>query len=374
MRHIGAFGLCGLLLILSTATVNAKECRAPTVLMSLPDTYDSAFWGPYADFAQAVAEDLGIKLTVDFSARSDRFDYMERLQSAIAGADKPDYVAAFPYFGAVQLLLNETAAADISVAFLNADLGIGDRKAAGLPRERYKHWVLHSLADDDSAGYDLAEAVATAARMRFDLSEPETVAMAAIGGNQIAASSLQRRHGLEQFVRESGGRVLLNQFVFTDWSYERGREVAVGLFRRHPDTQAVWTANLPLGLAVADAWNAAAPGGIAPAIGTVSGPFDDRALTAIEDGTFSVVVGGHFLEGGIALILLLDHFNGMDFIDDIGTGLRVPLKTVTVGNIASIRAKLGIRDWRSADYAHLSKCLNRDRQRYDFSTDSVLGR
>lgn len=364
----------GLVTGFATKPAMAGDCKPPSVLMSLPDTRDSEFWGPYADFAEAVAANIGVDLTVDFAARNDRFDYVERLRQSLAGAEKPDYVAAFPYFGAVQVLFDEAAATRTRVVTLNSDLGHRDRKEVGYPRERYKNWVLQSQADDESAGYDLTAAVVDAARDRFHLSAADAVYISAMGGNQMAASSLYRRDGLERYIRNSNGLSALNQFVFTDWSYERGREVAVGLIQRYPSAKAVWAANLPLGLAVSDAWNALTDGGLAPAIGAVSGPFDERALDAIKDGSFSAVTGGHFLEGGIVLVLLLDHFNGMDFVSEIGTGLRVPFQTVTAANIDAFRGVLGTRDWRGYDYAHLSKCHNPGLVHYDFSLPSVLRR
>lgn len=372
MRFNCALFLYALTCFALAPTAFAAECRVPKVLMSLPDKADNPFWGPYARFAEAVAESLNIKLTVDYSETNDRFNYMDRLRAALSGPSKPDYVAVFPYFGAVETLMKETAQQGVSIVTLNSDLGARDRKAVGYPRERYKNWILQSLADDESAGFQLARAVEHAGRARFALRQSDTVRITALGGNQLAGASLYRRDGLERFVRLSGGTAAINQFVFTDWSYERGKEVAVGLIRRYPETQAVWAANLPLGLAVADAWNAMAANRLSPAIGMVSGPFDDRALAGLDDGTFSAVVGGHFLEGGLVLALLLDHFNGMDFVDDMGTALRVPFKTVDRENIAEIRDVMGDRKWLGMSFRHLSKCRNARLDYYDFSLERVF--
>jgi len=350
---------------------HAAQCKPPSVLMILPDRPDNPFWGPYADFAASVADSLGIPLTVEYTVENDRFDYMERLQRSLSGSEKPDYIAVFPYLGAVPLLMQEASRSGTQIVTLNADLGQGDREAVGYPRERYKNWILQSLADDESAGFDLARAVTDAARARFGLSESETVRLSAIGGNQLAAASLLRRDGLVRFAGGAAAPVSINQFVFTDWSYERGSEVAAGLLRRYQPTHAVWTASLPLGLAAVDAWTAAA-GPAMPAIGVVSGPFDERALAGIDGGTFSAVLGGHFFEGGILLVLLLDHFNGLDFVDDIGTGLRIPFETVDKGNIADVRAVLGDRVWRGRNFTHLSKCHDAARRYYDFSMRTVL--
>lgn len=374
MRFLCAFLLYSVTCLAIAPAAFGAECRTPKVLMSLPDKADNPFWGPYARFAEAVAESLNIKLTVDYSETNDRFNYLDRLRAALSGPSKPDYVAVFPYFGAVETLLKETAQHGVSIVTLNSDLGHGDRKAVGYPRERFKNWILQSLADDESAGFQLARAVENAGRERFAIPQGETVKITALGGNQLAGASLYRRDGLERFVRMSGGSAAINQFVFTDWSYERGKEVAVGLIRRYPETQAVWAANLPLGLAVVDAWHAMAANRLSPAIGMVSGPFDDRALSAIEKGTVAAVVGGHFVEGGLVLALLLDHFNGFDFVDDMGTALRVPFKTVDRENIAEIRAVMGDRKWLGKAFRHLSKCHNGRAGFYDFSLDTVFPR
>ncbi|WP_161973734.1 ABC transporter substrate-binding protein [Hwanghaeella grinnelliae] len=372
MRFLCAFFLYSLIAFATMTAAFGAECRTPKVLMSLPDRADDPFWGPYARFAEAVAESLNVELTVDYSIANDRSNYRDRLQAALSGRSKPDYVAVFPYFGAVETLMEESAAHGVSIITLNSDLGAGDRKAVGYPRERYKNWILQSLADDENAGFKLAQVVARAGRERFKLAERDTVSITALGGNQLAGASLYRRDGLERFVRMSGGAAAINQFVFTDWSYERGKEVAVGLIRRYPNTQGVWAANLPLGLAVADALNALAPNHRLPAIGMVSGPFDDRALDGIDEGKFAAVVGGHFLEGGIVLALLLDHFNGLDFVDDMGTALRVPFKTADRKNVAELRAVMGDRNWLGMPFRHLSKCYNGGLDYYDFNLDTIF--
>ncbi len=360
--------------ILSGTAPAAAGCDSPSVLMLLPDSADNPFWGPYADFAVAVAKDLGVRLTIDHAATNDRFDYVDRLETLLAGPEKPDYVAAFPYFGAMPRLMQEATEAGLSVVTLNSDIGHGDRNEVGYPRERHKNWILQSMANDESAGFLLAKAIAGAARERAALTQSDTVALSAIGGNQLAASSLYRRDGLQRFIGEADGTVSINQFVFTDWSYDRGKAVAAGLARRYPVTHGVWAANLPLGLGAVDAWLAASPAGPQPVFGAVSGPFDDRALAAIDDGRFSAVVGGHFLEGGIVLVLLLDHFNGMDFVDEIGTALRIPFETIDKQNITRIRRILGEREWKGLDFKHLTKCYATGLTYYDFDLESVLQR
>lgn len=344
------------------------------MLLFLPDRSDNPFWGPYGEFAEAVADSIGVDLSVIFAATNDRSDYMERLRAALSASSKPDYVAVLPYFGAVRAFMDETARHGVPIVTLNSELGRSDLAEVGMPRERYENWILKSRANDEEAGFLLAKAVDKAARERFGRVADGTVTITALGGNQLASSSLYRREGLERFVRDSGGLAALNQFVFTDWSYERGKEVAEGLIRRYPATQAIWAANLPLGLAVSDSWNAMARNRLAPAMGLVSGPFDDRALDGIENGTFSAVVGGHFLEGGIVMVLLLDHFNGLDFYDDIGTGFRVPFKAVDRDNVEEIRTALGRRDWHGQDFTHLSKCHHEGLIHYDFSLDTVFPR
>ena len=166
MRFLYALFLYSLTSVAFAPLAFGADCRTPSVLMSLPDKADDPFWGPYARFAEAVAESLNVKLTVDYSKTNDRFNYMDRLRTALSGPSKPDYVAVFPYFGAVETLMEESAQHGVSIVTLNSDLGHGDRKAVGYPRERYKNWVLQSLADDERAGFDLARAVDGAARAR----------------------------------------------------------------------------------------------------------------------------------------------------------------------------------------------------------------
>ncbi|RVU39033.1 hypothetical protein EOI86_07185 [Hwanghaeella grinnelliae] len=345
--------------------------------MSFPTTLKSPFWGPYAEIAERAARDLNIHLKISASTGNNRSDFMARLRDDLTGKtlpgnEPPDYLLVFPYFGVVPEVMELSERLGVRVVTLNSAVGSHDRETVGQPRGRYKNWILQSFADDEQAGYELAAALERAARQRFGLGDSGVVKMNAVGGNHVAGSSLLRRDGLERFILSTGDHVALNQFVFTDWTYKRGREVNKGMLRRYARTHAIWTVSPNLGRAAADEIDASARTGPRPVVGLFDGAFSKSALEGLENGRYSAVAGGHFIEGGILLTLVLDHFNGFDFADDIGTELKTPFLVAGPENREEIQKFMNRWVGDGNKYRRFSKCFNRDLKKYHFDRRMML--
>ncbi|GAA3957226.1 substrate-binding domain-containing protein [Allohahella marinimesophila] len=153
------------------------------------------------------------------------------------------------------------------------------------------------------------------------------------------------------------------------WLREDGRGKALVLLRRHPGTKVVWAASDSLALGARDAARAIGGANVADIIGGID--WTDEALEAVANGQLTLSVGGHLLESLIAMVLLHDHFNGLDFNRDPGSRYLTPM-AIADRSSASILQQRMDADLHSVDIRRLSKVRNRQLRRYDFSIDNIL--
>lgn len=93
------------------------------------------------------------------------------------------------------------------------------------------------------------------------------------------------------------------------------------------------------------------------------------ALEKIEEGVFTVSVGGHFLDCAWSIVMLCDHFLGHDFGP----------KTALSSYVALTRENLNRYDlffeearWPSIRFSSFSKTRNPGLAEYEFSVDAIL--
>jgi hypothetical protein len=86
-----------------------------------------------------------------------------------------------------------------------------------------------------------------------------------------------------------------------------------------------------------------------------------------------VTIGGHFLAGAVALILIHDYHNGIDFVDDTGVQMITPVYPITAGNIQKYIKVLDRTKWNKIDFRRFSKKYNPDLKHYDFTPENFFG-
>ncbi len=154
------------------------------------------------------------------------------------------------------------------------------------------------------------------------------------------------------------------------WSREKAYLQTQGVLRQYPGLSVIWVANDPLALG---ALNAVREIGKIPGKDVMIGGlnWDLPALLEVRDGGLVVSVGGHFMTGGWALILLHDYFHGRDFAE-IGTELQLPLfSSLDRQRVINYLDVFGDGDWSKIDFRSFSKVFNPDLSRYDFSLENV---
>jgi ABC-type sugar transport system substrate-binding protein len=322
------------------------------------DTKD-AFFGTMVAFMERAAEGLSIELEVVESNRSPT-KLREQARALVARPSPPEYLLLTNEEGLAVEVLPRADARGIKTLLLNEGLMVPDRQVLGNPGERYASWLGELVPDDRAAGYLLAKSLISTARAGAN---GGAVTMAALGGS-FTSSSLLRINGLRQAVAESEG-VTLREVVAANWEIDRARDETAKLLQRHPDLRVVWSASDHMAIGAVEALTAA--GKVAGAQVIVGGidwaPF---VFEQLRRGVFSASVGGHFLDGAWALVLLYDHHHRPGPPSQVKSQLALATRD-NADRFERVLTRRPVIDFRK-----FSKVENPSLEKYNFTVDAVL--
>ncbi|OJH41216.1 ABC transporter substrate-binding protein [Cystobacter ferrugineus] len=362
--------LAALLLLLGAApSVPAapERARMRVVFLNALGT-GSGFSRQFRGAMHAAAHDLDIELVV-LDVGHWPGEILEQARQAVSGPDKPDYLIVSIHRGIGARVLELAERAHVPVFVVNSGLALEDRARVGGPREHFAGWVGQMLPDDVGAGDWLVRLLVDAARAR-GLSSPDgRVRLIAIEGQLGDTSARQRHMGLRQAL--SGAKdVELLQGVTASWRREEGQRKTSLLLRRYPELEAVWAANDDLAMGAVQALEEA---GRRPGGDVVVGGIDwtPEALEAVREGRLVTSLGGHFLEGAWALVLLYDHHRGRDFASE-RIDWRTEFLPATRASAAGYLEVLARPDWEAFDFRAFSKAANPRLKHYDFSLETLF--
>ena len=327
------------------------------------------FWQMVVDFMQAAADDLGIELEVVSSA----FDHLLSIRQAEEVAARPihpDYLLTGNEKGNGGEIIRIADRAGIPVfLFSNGFVDEADRQRYGQPRQRFPHWIGQLIPDNYGAGYTMGTTLLASADSRNLRSRDNSINILAIGGTRLTHASEERLRGLRDAMAAASTPTRLLQVVHGNWGYEDGRQLGHGLLNRHQDVQVLWAANDSMALGAMDA---------ATALGRIPGQdllfagcgWYGPALERIQHGELTTSVGGHFMDGAWALVMLYDYHHGIDFASD---PWRSTMFAIDRDTLTRYHALFGNREWDMIDFTRYSKAMNPGLTSYDFSLDSITG-
>lgn len=332
-----------------------------------PNDPTGGFWHSVTSFMEAAAEDLNIELETIYSERNHVL-MKEQAKSVIARQNPPDYL----------IVVNEKLAADDIIrnanlerikTFLLLNRFYGRQsEIMGQPREKFRFWIGSLVPDNHWAGYQLTRKIITSALRN---SKDQNGQIVALAGDFITPASVERNRGMKAALKEFPN-VKLKQSIVCNWRKDKARQSIFGLLRRYPKTTAVWTANDPMALgAIEGALDAGRRPGKDIFIGGIN--WDSPALDMIRKGKLTVSMGGHFMTGGWALVLIHDYSHGIDFSEGGNAQLEKRIfGLLDENNIEPYYEKFGGRDWRAIDFRKFSKVYNHSLKDYDFSVEALL--
>jgi ABC-type sugar transport system substrate-binding protein len=343
-----------------------SELRAdkPSVLFINPGRTGEVFWDMVSSFMVAAAQNLDLNLQV-VTAERDHLKMIELANEAAQSDNPPEYM----------ILVNEKLAAgrmleelpqSIKLILLNNTLSREQLGQFGKPRVRVPNWIGHIFPDHEKAGYDIAQSIILAENGVAD-GAVESPGLLAIGGNRATTASVLRVNGMERALRDYP-KVILYQTIHSQWRRDKAESQMYGLVRRWPGTRLIWAANDPMALGAMDA---AIARGRKPGKDIFIGGLNwsAEALERVQDGKMVASIGGHFMQGGWAMVLIHDYHMGRDFAD-LGVEFTAPMTVIDQSNVAQYLDVFRNQDWNRIDFKQFTRerPVNSDRYHFDLKT------
>ncbi len=327
------------------------------------------FWLSVSAFMQAAADDLAIDLEIIYSERN-HLQMQRQARDVALRPDPPDFV----------IVVNEKVAADEMVKILDQagikvfvilNTFVGDQATAmGPPRQKYPHWIGSLIPDNQMAGAMIAKRVIKKAMQAGLYGQDGKIHLVAIAGDHATPAAIARNVGLGNAVQECGD-VKMEQMFVGEWNKDKAKYQAQGALQRYPEVSAIWAANDPMALGAMDAVREA---GKTPGKDIMIGGlnWDGPALDHVRNGGMATSVGGHFMTGAWALVLLYDYNHSKDFAVP-GPELQYQIfSALDHENVGQYLQQFGKGDWRGIDFKKFSKVLNPDVADYQFDLDALF--
>ncbi|MFT7561615.1 MAG: ABC-type sugar transport system substrate-binding protein [Flavobacteriales bacterium] len=350
--HIGhclrrVFCLALLLVYTSQSLADSK----PSITFINPDYPGASFWGSVTQLMQLVAEDLGIELEVLYS-NGNRFHNISHIKSIVSRDHKPDYVI-FMYSGVEGLkILKQTERAKIFSISFNSDIPLEYRDKVGLPGENFNYWLAHLVPDDENAGYTLGKFL-----LEYVPKDDTQISIGALSGGYSSFMANLRLQGLQRALDESTSRKdQLRQAIPASWDGQDTQAKVAGLISRYNDINVIWGGNAKIAIEAEKALSTQQINGY-KSVRVVGFDWTSEMINAISNRQVIATMGGHFIDGAIALILAYDHFHGIPMALS-KKKINTRLSLLSMNNVDAMRKIIDPEHWEEKDFRQLSKFHN----------------
>lgn len=352
----------------SMQLVKASQPEPLRVAVLAIDTAENPFWGLVIKFMLAVAKDLNIKLEIKYSKENPVS--LKRDGLALANSSKYDFLLT-PYWGeATRAIFPITQQNGIGLFIFNSDVFKEHTEYTGEPRERFRQWIGLLTPDDKQAGYILGQTLIEHAQQMGKTDFKNNVHMFGLNGHDYSTASLLRLAGLNKYIYRHGG-ALLHEVVYAHWRADLADKITIRSYGAFPHTSVIWAASDSMSLGAVKAMNKL---GKTPGKDFFTGGIDwsQDGVDSVAKGEMTATVGGHYMNGGWALVLIHDFVHDIDFADELGTRILTPMQVLTAENVKRYKEKMHPDNWGKIDFKKFSKVYNKQLNKYDFSLDRLL--
>lgn len=348
------------------------SASAQSVVFLNPGKSDEAYWRSSADAMQKAADSLGMQLRVLYAQRN-RLEpvAMAKRLAHLPQRERPDYVVFSNDYSTAPSILKALDGSGIQ-AFM-AFSGIQDdlRSQVGVPRGQFPFWLGSLEPNAEDAGYLTAQALIQRALKTPALRDAQgKLQMVAIAGDRSTPASTARNQGMRKAVREMQGTVVLRQEVYGEWRQDKARDQARVLFQRYPEVRLIWAGNDLMAFGAMEAWRQ--QGGVPGSDALFSGiNTSQQALDGLRKGQLTALAGGHFMAGAWAMVMLYDHYHGVDFLDE-GLELQRNMFQLFDARTSQQLEQHFAQTEVTLDFRAFSKHRNPQLRRYQFELAQLL--
>jgi len=182
-------------------------------------------------------------------------------------------------------------------------------------------------------------------------------------------AAIQRTKGLQQVVKDYP-EIRLRQIVPANWSEDDAAKSFLMLKRRYPNVTLIWSASDVMAQGVIRS---------AKILGLVSGKdflvggidWAQAGLQSVRKGDQHVSIGGHFMEGGWAVVLIYDYLKGSDFAE-LNLSWRSSMTSVTAPEWQKQKKRRESIKPEFIEFKRYSRFLNPENSSYDFGLKSLI--
>ncbi|MFT4148558.1 MAG: ABC transporter substrate-binding protein [Paracoccaceae bacterium] len=310
-----AVGVMGLFL------AGTAQAEKPDVGVIVP-TLDAQFWNSYVEFMKKGADELGVNLIV-LNADNKPDQMVKGLEDLIAqGVDGIIYT---PYWATATPGLTMAKNANIPVILTDSYADFPPQDAL------FPNYLAFVGPSDRDAGKKMAEAL-------FAKLEPNAdgkKVIAVVNGTAGTSVAIDRRAGLQDALDAHPEVVVVGE-VDGNFVRDTSQTVFESLWQGHPEVQGAWAANGGTATGVLAAITSAGkvPGKDVVVVGMDLNP---ENVDAVEKGDLLFDIGGHWLQGGFALVMMYDYLNGHEIPTD-KANVKLGLLPLTQDKVAKFRA------------------------------------
>lgn len=328
---------------------------------------DDIFWQPVTIFASEAAKQLNVKLTVLHGDSSKR-QILENVK--IAKSLNVDAIIS-PNYSEVALQLFELSdELKLPLVLFNADVTKSYIQASGKPQQNFKYWLASIMPSDFEAGYQLGKKLIDKAREKEMGNAHGFIEVIAINGTITDTPAQQRLAGLQLAIKEDGNSHLL-QSVHAFWDKKIAYYKVSRLQPRYPKAKVYWAASDLMAISTHQALSDLE---LEHGKDYVTGGIDWTVdgLLAMQNEQISTSIGGHFMDGAWAVILLFDYFNGIDIEKGSWYQLQSSMHSLNGHEAKHLLPHLQSKNWQSIDFKKYSKFYNKNLTHYPLSAKPIL--
>jgi ABC-type sugar transport system substrate-binding protein len=280
-------------LLLSAGPALASKDK-PVIGVVVP-TLAAQFWNNYVDFMKKGAAELGVDLVV--LNADNKPDQMVKSLEDLVGRPA-DGIIFTPYWATATRGL--TLAKDANIPVILTDTYPDYQPQTS----RFPNYLAFVGPSDEDAGKQMAETLFAA--MKPDANGKKVIGV--VNGTAGTSVAIDRRKGLEDALKVHPEIVVAGE-VDGNFVRDTSQTVFESLYQGHPDIKGVWAANGGTATGVMTALKGAGkhPG---KDVYVVAMDLNPENVEAVKSGDLLFDIGGHWLQGGFALVMLYDDIKG----------------------------------------------------------------
>ncbi|WP_428375264.1 ABC transporter substrate-binding protein [Lichenicoccus sp.] len=327
--------LCGL----SSVAVAADE---PTIGVVVP-TLDSQFWNRDVTFLQTGAAQLGVHLIV-LNADNKPDQMIQSAQDLVAR--KVDGIISVGYWSTAPATIRFAKRANIPVIIV-------DTYPAFSPQTgEHTNYIAFVGPSDLDSGYHFGKALLSALKPSPDGKK----VIGVVNGTAGTSVAIDRRKGLQKAIEEDGNVRIVGE-VDGNFVRDQAQTAFESLYQGHPEMTGVWSGNDPMAMGVIAALKSK---GKVPGKDVIVSSMDlnPENVEEVKAGEQLYDIGGHWVQGGIALEIMYNYLHGFKLPADQAT-IKLKLLPMTKADVPRF-----VRDFPGGqpnyDFKAHSKVYNKD--------------